>query len=161
MKTFLLIGSNIHDRLTNLQTANNWIARNIGHISSSSSIYETEPWGFQCPTNFLNQAIVVETLIEPLRLMKEIQLIENQYGRKRIPGEYSERRIDIDILFYEKVVMQSDELTLPHKHIHNRRFVLEPLIEIAPLWMHPVFNKTLQQLHAECVDTLKVWKFEG
>jgi 2-amino-4-hydroxy-6-hydroxymethyldihydropteridine diphosphokinase len=141
MKACLLLGSNIGDREDFLQRANECIAKCCGEIIAVSAIYETEPWGFDADTTFLNQALIIETDLLPGSLLSHCLCIENELGRDRSMdscGTYRSRNIDIDILFYENVVCQTPELTLPHPRLHLRKFALEPLEEVAPEWVHPV-----------------------
>lgn len=157
-RIYLLLGSNRGDRLRFLQAAVKKIASRIGPITGSSSVYETEPWGFEDQTQFLNQLIVAGTSLEPAAAMTAIASIEQQLGREREGENYSARTIDIDILFFEERVINTEELVIPHPRLHERRFALEPLAEIEQGLVHPVFKKTVAQLLAECKDTMKVRK---
>ena len=151
-RIFLLIGSNQGDRNVLINSAKQQIEKKIGTICSVSSIYETEPWGFNENLFFLNQAIEVLTGLSPDNLMNEIIKIEEILGRIRVPGSYQSRTIDIDILFYDELVIETEYLTIPHPRIQERRFVLTPMAEIAANFLHPVFKKKLKELLVNCKD---------
>ena len=157
-EVYLILGSNIGDRKNYLEQAISMINEAIGKIQAKSSLYETVPWGFDDKNNFLNQVIKVETSLQPENLLKEILQIEKIIGRIRTGEKYSSRVIDIDILFYEKKIIHSENLVIPHPLMHERKFVLVPLAEISGQFIHPVFNKTIQILLNECKDELNVEK---
>jgi 2-amino-4-hydroxy-6-hydroxymethyldihydropteridine diphosphokinase len=159
-KVYLLTGTNLGDRVNYLQTANNWIKIKIGNIIKSSSIYETEPWGFEAKMLFLNQALLVESKLDAHQILFEINKIETIIGRKKENGVYKSRQIDIDILFFDDIQMQLDNLKLPHPLLHQRKFVLIPMNEIASEHVHPVFNKSISQLTLECQDKSVVKKYQ-
>ena len=155
MKTFLLLGSNLGERKINLANAINLIEENIAPVINRSSIYITKAWGKTDQPDFYNQAIQIETDLEPLALLKEIKAIEKELGR--VSNEkWGARIIDIDILFYGTQVFESDSLTIPHPFLHERMFTLKPLEEIAPDFVHPKLNKRIAELIAECKDSLEV-----
>ena len=133
-KVYLGLGTNMGDKEMNLRTAVQWINDRIGEVTSLSSFYETAPWGFVSDNSFLNGAVCVETELMPLEVLHRTQAIERELGRthKSVNGVYSDRIIDIDLLLYEDVVMQSPELTLPHPRIGERGFVLAPLRDLFP-----------------------------
>ena len=124
------------------------IEKRIGHVDAQSAFYETEPWGFHSENKFLNSAVKVTTSLSPLQILEKTQQIEREMGRmhKSVGGQYSDRLIDIDILMYDDLVVQTDVLTLPHPLMHERLFVMEPLAEIAPRAIHPVFAETIENL---------------
>lgn len=125
-------------------TAAALLAERAGDVLALSGFYETEPWGFRSENTFLNGALQLETSLSPLELLEATQQIEVDMGRtQKSNGVYHDRIIDIDILLYDDLVMQSPELTLPHPLMHQRSFVMEPLAEIAPNVVHPVFNKSI------------------
>lgn len=158
---YLLLGSNFTDRSLMLQSAKEAIHSRIGHITSQSSIYETEPWGFQSDNLFLNQVVRLETRLLPREILEEILGIEENLGRKRerLNG-YTARSIDIDILFYNNDIIEEDCLAIPHPKIAERMFALVPLCEIAQGIVHPTSNKTIGQLVRECSDRLKVCRYD-
>jgi len=145
-KYVLLLGSNLGDRHHYLAEARTRIDVKIGRIIRCSSIHETEPWGFDAESSFLNQAVLIETSLQPLEILDRIHLIEESLGRKRIEGTYQSRTIDIDILCAEHLAHNSDSLEIPHPLLHHRLFALEPLIELTPNWIHPQFDTTYQAL---------------
>lgn len=153
---YLSLGSNIGDRAARLREA---IARvqTIGKITAISSLYETEPVEFTEQAMFLNCAVGLETVLGPEELMYRLLNIERELGRERVQKK-GPRTIDIDILLFGNQVMNSLELTIPHPAMAKRRFVLEPLAEIAPLMVHPVLNKTVRELLAELPPGQNVWK---
>jgi 2-amino-4-hydroxy-6-hydroxymethyldihydropteridine diphosphokinase len=161
-KAYLLLGGNIGNRDIYLTNARDNVSQLIGEIERSSSVYETEPWGFNDEKPFLNQVIISLTSMKPREIMDIIRNIEESLGRVRgIKDHYTSRTIDIDILFYDNVVINDHDLVIPHPRIHERRFVLQPLVEIEPGLMHPVLNKTIAVLHDECADKLQVRRLNG
>jgi 2-amino-4-hydroxy-6-hydroxymethyldihydropteridine diphosphokinase len=154
---YLLIGGNLGDRLAFLERANKLIEQKCGSIAKISSIFETCPWGLTQQPSFYNQAIEVHTQFTPEILMRALLSIEELIGRKR-SIKMGPRVIDIDILLYNTDIIQTPFVTIPHLHLTERRFALTPLAEIAPNVIHPVKNKTVKQLLAECTDTLDVNK---
>lgn len=150
--TYLLIGGNLGNRPLMLSQALKLIRERIGRIVLRSSVYETEPWGFEDSRQFLNQAIKVETPLSPAALLSAILQIELVLGRIRHGDQYASRVIDIDILFYDDLIISLKHLTVPHPLMHTRRFVLVPLAEIAPNLLHPVLDLSIQQLLVQCPD---------
>jgi 2-amino-4-hydroxy-6-hydroxymethyldihydropteridine diphosphokinase len=154
---YLLIGGNMGERVANLAAARNRINIDCGLITASSSIYETEAWGYKEQPAFLNQALAIETSLEAEKLMEEILKIEMALGRKReIP--LGPRIIDIDIIYFNDEIINSSNLTIPHPSMADRKFVLTPLVEIAPAFIHPILLKTNQVLLKECGDSSVVYK---
>jgi 2-amino-4-hydroxy-6-hydroxymethyldihydropteridine diphosphokinase len=151
----ILLGSNRGERETLLARARDGIERTVGPVVSQSTIHETEPWGFSDPQQFLNQVLVVETALAPLKVLNALQGIENELGRVRQKPEkasetgervYESRPIDIDILFYDDLVLNHSRLTIPHRFIAKRQFVLLPLREVMPDYVHPVLKKAIRDL---------------
>ncbi len=154
-KTHLLLGANLADRLATMAEARNLIAKKIGTVVKASSLYETQPWGKTDQPEFINQALEVATELPPLVVLKAILEIEKLLGRNR-QEKWDARTIDIDILFYDAKVLNTNELTLPHPHLHERNFALVPMLEIAPNKQHPVFKKTIEELYEASSDDLDV-----
>ncbi len=145
---YLALGSNLGNKSGNLQRATKEIAEKVGTVSAVSSVYETAPWGFQSPNAFANSVIRVKTGLSPTLLLQLTQEIEERMGRtKKSSGNtYQDRIIDIDLILYDDLVINTPELIIPHPHFHKRMFVLEPLCDISPDLKHPVFQKTIRQL---------------
>ena len=141
---YLSLGSNVGDRETQLRDAQPRLGA-AGRVAAVSSFYETEPVEFTQQPWFLNCALALETGKTPQQLMTEILRIEEEMGRRRLEKK-GPRLIDIDILLFDQVVIDSTNLTIPHPAMHLRRFVLEPLVEIAPQVLHPVLKKTIREL---------------
>lgn len=145
---YLGLGTNLGDKAANLHAAVHLISGKIGKSLSLSSFYATAPWGFESENSFLNAAICVETSLSPLEVLHRTQEIERTLGRthKSTGGIYHDRIIDIDLLLYNKEIIQTPELTIPHPLMLQRDFVMNPLVEIAPDVVHPVFGKKLSVL---------------
>lgn len=157
-KSYLLLGSNIGDSRLYLEQAVALISSKIGETVQASSLYTSEPWGFSSEQWFVNQVIEIETHLTPEELLQNLLLIEKKLGRERNNAQYASRTIDIDILFYENKIIQTELLIIPHPRLHLRKFVLLPLAEIAPDFVHPVLKKNIKTLLDECPDKLKVNK---
>jgi 2-amino-4-hydroxy-6-hydroxymethyldihydropteridine diphosphokinase len=154
---YLLIGGNLGDRAAYLQTALKRIEETCGAISHYSSIYETAAWGNTDQPSFFNQAVVLSTTLSPAALMDQLLAIELEMGRIRTQ-KYGPRTIDLDILMIDKLVVDSEKLTIPHPQMHNRRFALLPLAQIAPTLYHPIMGLTVAELLDTCPDILDVQK---
>jgi len=160
-ETYLLLGGNIGDTKAILNDAIKLIESSCGIVLKISSIYKSEAWGFKSEQAFLNQVILLQTILSPEVLLQTILSIEQQLGRERNMNEgYSSRLIDIDILFYDNLIINQESLTVPHPLLHKRRFTLLPLNEIAKDYMHPIFNKSVNELLLECKDNLIVKKHQ-
>ena len=155
---FLSLGSNRGNRQEYLQNAIAMLEKRAGKVSKRSSIYETQPWNMSDSTNFLNQVILIETALDAPALMEIIIETETSLGRIRTKSGYEPRTIDIDILFFNDTVINSELVTVPHPQIPKMRFVLEPLCELAPEYIHPLLKKSLKQLLSECPDTHTIAK---
>ncbi len=149
---FLLLGSNISPRQKYLEHAISAIQSDIGSIWKSSGVYESPPLGFEAEVNFLNQVLWVETKLKPQEVLVRIQKIENHHGRQRIGKAMMSRTLDIDILYYDKLVIKTPGLTVPHPRLHLRRFTLLPLVEIAPRLIHPSMKMDQSELLKACLD---------
>ena len=146
------------NRENNLQLAISLLTGLVGNLIKQSSIYETAAWGLENQPNFLNQIIILSTSQSPKFLMKTILKIEKKMGRERLV-KMGPRIIDIDILFYENRIINKPSLTIPHPRIQFRRFVLVPLNELQPNYLHSILNKSVKDLLIACTDTLNVKKF--
>jgi 2-amino-4-hydroxy-6-hydroxymethyldihydropteridine diphosphokinase len=157
MNTYLIIGGNLDNREQQLQIAKDWIQEKVGQIITASSVYETAAWGVTDQPDFLNQVLLVETNLSPIKLLDAIQWIETEMGRVRL-RYWGERIMDIDILFYEDQIIDEPRLQVPHPGIPDRNFVLAPLAEIAPNFIHPIFQKSIESLSLACTDLLDASK---
>jgi 2-amino-4-hydroxy-6-hydroxymethyldihydropteridine diphosphokinase len=155
-KLYLLLGGNLGDKKTIFFEVRILLNEHVGQITAESAIYETEPWGFESNDLFWNQAIEICTALSPEEVLLQIQQIEMELGRIRKESQYTSRIIDIDILFFGGEIIDLPQLIVPHPRIHERKFALVPLNEIAPELIHPVFQKSIQELLDECADQLKV-----
>jgi len=154
---FLLLGGNLGNRQQYLQQAIELIDSTIAPVIKTSSIYETQSWGKTDAPDYLNQVVTLQTEIPALELLHKILDIELLLGRER-EEKWGPRTIDIDILFYGDEIIDAKELKVPHPELHNRRFTLEPLAEIAPHLIHPVLKKTILAMKNELEDSLIVKK---
>jgi 2-amino-4-hydroxy-6-hydroxymethyldihydropteridine diphosphokinase len=154
---YLLLGSNLGNRQLFLNKAIALIENHIAPVSKISSIYETQSWGKTDAPDYLNQVVVVQTDLPAQKVLEKILTIEMELGRRR-EEKWGSRTIDIDILFYGQEIINEAALHVPHPELHNRRFTLEPLAEITPDFVHPVFNKTVLQLKNALKDRLLVKK---
>ena len=145
---YLSLGSNMGDRQALIGSAVALIIERVGMVMRASSLIETEPWGYESANVFLNQVVCVDTDLQPSEALVVTQEIERELGRteKSSAGHYSDRLIDIDLLMYDSLVMDTAALKLPHPLMHLRRFVLEPLVEIAPGLVHPGIGLTVTEL---------------
>ena len=155
---YLILGSNIGNSWEILAKANDLIKSEAGEIIKKSSVYESAAWGNKNQPNFLNQALCVSTKLSAIALLKTLLVIEQQLGRVRDGSKWMARSIDIDILFYNADIISTEELKIPHPYIHERRFVLLPLQEIAGEFIHPQHKKSIAKLLVECPDKLEVVK---
>ncbi len=149
---YLCIGGNLGEREANLSEAVDFIDFNLGDVVSASGIYESEPWGMTDVPNFLNQVVQIKTELSNEELLAEIAELEEFFGRERSSEGYVSREMDIDVLFIDKDAIQTETLCVPHPRIAERRFVLEPLAEIAPDFIHPELKKSIKELLASCTD---------
>ena len=160
---FLLLGGNLGDRQQTILEAKKHIALQIGKIELESSLYQTAAWGIENQPSFLNQVIEVLSSLSTQEILTQIEDIEKKLGRKRYQKWYA-RTIDVDILYYENQILEEEEntetqqknLKIPHPFLHQRRFTLVPLVEIAPHFVHPILHKTNTELLEECLDPLAV-----
>ena len=153
---YLLLGSNSGNRLSYLLQAAKAVDMFAGPVLRYSSVFETEPWGFDDTKAFLNQVLEIRTDLQAAELLEKILDAETRLGRLRIADAkgYESRTIDIDLLFYGQHIIDQPGLTIPHPRLHLRKFTLVPLAEIAPDLFHPVLKNTIIQLERICPDNL-------
>lgn len=154
-KVFLLLGANLGDPVAQLAKALEEIESRVGKLEACSSLYESAAWGVTDQPAFLNQIAVVSTPLSPLDVLDNIQAIEHNLGRIRL-SKWGARVIDIDMLYFNDECIQHERLIVPHPHLPDRRFVLIPLLEIAPQFIHPKLGITTKDLLAHCRDNLDV-----
>jgi len=157
MNIIILLGSNLGDRLANLQQAITSIA-SFSTILQQSNIYQTAAWGNTDQADFLNQAIEIQTQQTAENLMHALLAIETQMGRVRLQ-KWEPRIIDLDIIFYESAIHTTDFIQIPHPEMQNRAFVLKPLLDLIPNFEHPILKQTISQLWEKCPDQLEVSLF--
>ncbi len=158
-KAVLIVGGNKGDRNALLKSAVEAVSE-LGEMTLRSKVYETEAWGGVAKGPFLNQVVEIKTAYSPSELLALIQQIETTLGRKR-DEHWGDRTMDIDIIFFGDRVIDTPELQIPHPFIADRNFVLVPLAEILPVFIHPVLGKSSQQMLEECEDKSEVWELEG
>jgi 2-amino-4-hydroxy-6-hydroxymethyldihydropteridine diphosphokinase len=152
---YLILGSNLGNKEQYIKEAISQIEKNCGKVLKTSSLYETAPWGKAEQPSFINQVLMLSTLLVPQKLLKELLAIEENLGRVR-NEKFAARTIDIDILFYGRLIIKEQNLEIPHPQIPNRKFVLAPLAEIVPNKIHPILNKSVKKLLDACTDKLEV-----
>ena len=156
---YLLLGSNLGDKFNNLKIAIEELEHKAGKLIASSTVYQTAAWGFEAQPDFVNQAILLETALLPLKLLNTLHEIEQKMGRQPGP-KWQERLIDIDILLFNNEVIDYAFLKIPHPELHNRRFALVPLAQLAPEFIHPVFITSISKLLEACPDQLDVKEYK-
>jgi len=155
--TYLLLGSNMDDPIKQLETASEWIYARAGDLICASAMYKTAAWGKTEQPDFINQVLLIKTALTPPELLNTLLSIEANMGRIRTE-KYGPRRIDMDILLYDNIILNTPALTIPHPQLAHRRFTLLPLGEIAPTLCHPMSGLSIQTLIEQCTDPLSVEK---
>lgn len=150
-KVYFSIGSNKGNRSQLINEAIDKIDIYIGRVELKSSIYETQSWGFKS-NNFYNVCLLIESSLSVESIFNKILKIEKDMGRLKSGNKYSDRCIDIDILFVEDIIVNSKNLIIPHPRLHLRKFVLTPMLDLTPDLIHPILNKSIKQLELECDD---------
>ena len=145
---YLALGSNLGNRLENLQQAIAALSPQMD-VKAKSHVYETPPWGYEDQPKFYNQVVKADTYVQPEPLLKHIKRLETALGRQ-VSFQNGPRLIDIDLLFYDQVVLSTPLLTLPHPRLQERGFVLLPLMEIVPDFVHPVLKKSVREMTSAC-----------
>lgn len=154
---YIGIGGNIGRRERFITAAVQLIATEIGRVTAESQLYKTAPWGMDDADDFLNAVIEVHTDLDAETIMQTLLRIEHRLGRKRsASGKYTSRTIDLDLLFYGQELIKTATLTVPHPQLENRRFVLQPLAEIAPALIHPMLKRSMRDLLSDCADETKI-----
>ena len=156
--SYLSLGSNLKNKADNIFKATSFIKNKIGPIIKSSKLYTTEPWGVKNQNKFINQVLSIKTSLRPLDLLNECKNIEKKMGRIS-SRRWGERLIDIDILYYNDLILNFKKLSIPHPEIANRKFILIPLNDIDPNHVHPVLDLTNQQLLNETNDNCVVIEY--
>lgn len=157
-KVFIGIGGNTGNKQENFQKVHILIENELGKILSGSSIYESAAWGFHSKSKFWNQVLIIETGLIPELLLDKIKNAEKSFGRKQTKSRYTSRPMDIDILYFDDLILKTDKLEIPHPRMELRNFVLVPIAEIAPDKVHPILKLTSIQLLEHSVDKAEVKK---
>lgn len=158
-RVVLLLGGNLGDRLSLIHKAINSLKKHF-IVNQSSAIYESTAWGENSEGNYLNMAVIISTDMLPLDILQKVNEIEDHLERKR-ERKWGNRTMDIDIIYIEELVINEDNLTVPHPFIAARRFVLIPLCELLPAFVHPRLGKTNAQLLEACPDSGDVWEYDS
>lgn len=156
---YLSLGSNVGDRKKNLRDAELFIQAHIGQITKESSDYLTPPWGKTDQDPFYNNVILVKSYLNPKQILRRIEKIELLLGRKKVE-KWGPRKIDIDILFYDQKIIKENKLIIPHPLLHERNFVLVPLLEISSDFVHPVLLKTIEEIYLSIPDKSQIQKLD-
>ena len=151
-----MLGSNLGDRISLINEAIRLIGEEVGDIQGISSYYHTAPWGTEHLQPYINLALSLNTQQSPEQVLETILSIERVLGRTRNSDQNAPRSIDIDIILYDNLIINQENLTVPHPRMHLRRFVLVPLSEIVPGYVHPIFGITVKELLDKCTDSLGV-----
>ncbi len=160
-RLILLLGGNQGQVADTFVKVHSMLSQEIGEIVELSALYESEPWGFESEDNFLNQVVELDSSLTSQEVLRATQGIERSFGRvrKSLDG-YASRPIDIDILFYDDIIIDTSLLSIPHPRLHERMFTLLPLSEKWGQWLHPVLNKTVKRMKEECKNTGRVKKIK-
>jgi len=157
-QVYISLGSNLKDKFTNIKLALYYL-KSIGKIVKKSSLYKTSPVENENQPFFLNCVVKIYTNLTAYKLLNELKNIEKKLGRKKTKKRFQPRVIDLDILFYDKKIIRSKNLTIPHEKLHKRKFVLWPLAEVAPNFIHPILKKTIKKIKNELRDpSQKIWR---
>jgi 2-amino-4-hydroxy-6-hydroxymethyldihydropteridine diphosphokinase len=157
-QVFLSIGGNLGNKRANFDKVYTHIQNELGYIILRSSVYETPAWGFNSEDPFWNQVLCIETHLNPSEILEKIKKIDAAFGRKRNSEGYSSREMDVDILYFDDQTINTENLTIPHPLMHKRLFVLVPLAEIAPRFVHPVLKLISIEMQNSCEDKSEIKK---
>ena len=157
-KVVLLLGSNLGDGQLLFQQVICLIDDRLGKLEMQSALYQSPPWGFEHENDFINQVLIMNTEKDAEQVLQSCLQIEVDLGRKRIEQGYGARTIDIDVLFVNDEVMETESLVLPHPRLHLRKFTLLPLVDLIPDFVHPILQKSIQELLVTCDDNSEVRK---
>ncbi len=158
-KVYIGVGTNLGDKPANIERAYQLIGQYIGDVLKKSSMYTSEPWGFVSENDFINTMIIVNTDKSQMSVLEQLKMIESEMGRVQRKTEvYESRIIDLDIIAFNQEIFEQNELIIPHQHLQNRNFVLEPLNEIDNEWVHPVSGKSISDLILNSKDDSKIFK---
>ena len=155
---YFSLGTNLGNKHKNLEIAVEMIGKSCGIVVRSSGIYVSKSWGYDSSNDFFNQCLKLDTGLGPEELLQQILEIEHVMGREKQGTGYADRIIDIDILFYDKATFKTDRLHIPHPRIPERLFVLKPMMELDPEFVHPTLQETIAVLLKKCTDSLDVRK---
>jgi 2-amino-4-hydroxy-6-hydroxymethyldihydropteridine diphosphokinase len=158
-EVYILLGGNVGDKSKIFKETKKLINDRIGLITKQSSVYATEPWGFVSDL-FWNQAIIAETTLDPFEILQQSQAIEKSMGRIKLSDNYEARTMDIDLLFYDDLQVNTPNLAIPHPKMDERKFVLIPLNDIAPEKIHPGSGLTVHEMLQKCKDQLNVERID-
>jgi 2-amino-4-hydroxy-6-hydroxymethyldihydropteridine diphosphokinase len=158
---YILSGSNLGDREKALTTAKQEIQLHCGSISACSSIYESDPWGFDSDEKFLNQVILLTSKLGPYALLAKLQEIEKKMGRIRTKSGYESRIIDLDILYFNDEIIQNEALKIPHPAMHQRAFTMVPMEELAPNFLHPILKISQKEILSALADKKDIKRFKA
>lgn len=161
MEAVFSLGSNIGDKQEYINQAISSVDKIIGQIIARSSFYVSQPWGFQEQDDFINAAIIIETELSIPQIKESIKAIEESMDRPKVRKKWSSRTLDLDLIFYGMEIYNTQDFQVPHRFMHLRNFVLLPLNEICPEYIHPVFQKSVQTLLKNCPDESMVSKIEA
>ncbi|MCH7409198.1 2-amino-4-hydroxy-6-hydroxymethyldihydropteridine diphosphokinase [Belliella sp. DSM 111904] len=153
----LIIGGNLGDRFQLITDAKKKISMEIGEIQKQSVLYETAAWGERSTKDFINQALLINTTLSAQEVLYTALSIEKSLGRARVE-KWGDRTMDIDIIFYDNSIIEEPELTIPHPFMKERKFVLVPIVEILPDWIHPVLKMSMKEMLSACEDQCEVRK---
>jgi 2-amino-4-hydroxy-6-hydroxymethyldihydropteridine diphosphokinase len=157
----LILGSNLDGRNEYLKTAIRLLELNVGKVVKQSSLYKSPPWGYDSQNDYLNQVLILETQLDKMDVLNKNLLIEKTLGRERSENGYTDRTIDIDILYFNEEVFQNERLILPHPRLHLRKFCLMPLAEVEPNWSHPGMDISIKELISLCKDSSELHRIDS